>query len=234
MVKTMKPERKLNKILSAAGILLCALCVLLMNVLPASAAEESGSLTLRCVFSVEGGERVLPNDEYSLVKIADASITPSEVRYTTLTPFLSYDCNWKNQSATGMNEKAKALAAYCERNGYYTDTRTTDANGELTFDHLTVGLYLVARTKVDAVNEDFVTDPLLFFVPQNVNGEAAYQVVASLKFSYLSAEEDRKPSDPTLPQTGQLMWPIGPLATIGCLLILAGVAFRRKGDSGEE
>ena len=237
MAKTMKTERKLNRLLSAAGIFLVVLSVMLMSALSVPAAEESGSLKLRCVFSVEGGERVLPNDEYSLAKIADASVTGYSVTYATLPDFDNYDCDWQNITASKMNEKAKALAFYCEKNGYYTASAVTDQNGELKFEDLEIGLYLVARTKTDPSNEDFTTDPLLFFVPQNVNGETIYDIAATPKFSYLlqgDPDSPKTPSDSALPQTGQLMWPITVLAVLGCFLILGGSALLRKEGSDEK
>ena len=240
MAKTMRTERKLNKLLSAAGIFLVVLSIMLTSVISVPAAEASGSLTLRCVFSVEGGERVLKNDEYALAKIADASVTEAFVSYTTRAQFESYDCDWQNTAASKMNEKAKALAYYCEKNRCYTASAVTDQNGELTFDHLEIGLYLVARAKTDPANADFVTDPLLVFIPESVNGEAIYDIVATPKFSYSSPgdpgspDAPRTPSDGTLPQTGQLMWPVTLLAVLGCFLILAGSFLLRKEGSGEK
>ena len=113
---------------------------------------------------------MLPDDTYSLAKIADAVITDSSVTYTTLDRFRSYDCDWQQQAASKMNEKAKALAYYCENNGYYTDFAVTDAQGILKFVDLSAGLYLVARTKTAPSNGDFITDPLLVFIPQDIKG----------------------------------------------------------------
>ena len=237
MAQTMKTERKLNNLLSAAGIILVVIAMMLSCVLSASAAEERGSLTLRCVFSVEGGVRVLSGDEYSLVKIADASITESSVVYRTREQFSSYDCNWQKQAASKMNDKAKALAYYCEKNHLYTASAVTDNRGELIFDDLEVGLYLVARTQTASANRDFTTDPLLVFIPQSVNGEEIYEVVSTPKYSYSSpgsSDTPDPPSDGSLPQTGQLMWPVTLMAVLGCLLILSGSALLRKEGSGEK
>lgn len=237
MAKTMKTEKKLNNLLSAAGIFLVVISVLLSCVLSASAAEEHGSLTLHCVFSVEGGERALSDDEYSLAKIADAKITDSSVTYKTLAQFDDYDCDWMNQSSSKMNEKAKALAYFCEKNHYYTTSAVTNQNGELKFEDLSFGLYLVARTKTASENEDFITDPLLVFIPEEVNGKVIYDVVSTPKFSYSSPDvpdTPRTPSDGTLPQTGQLQWPVTLLAVLGCFLIIGGSALLRKEGSGEK
>ena len=237
MAKTMRTERKLNRLLSAAGIILVLISVLLSCVISVPAAENSGSITLRCVFSVEGGERILSEDEYSLTKIADARITETSVDFTTLKQFEDYDCDWMNQSASKMNEKAKALAYFCEKNHYYTASAVTDKNGELKFEDLKIGLYLVARTKTASKNQDFITDPLLVFIPEFINGERIFDVVATPKFSYSSPgvpDKPKTPSDSTLPQTGQLLWPVTVLAVLGCLLILGGSALLRKEGAHEK
>lgn len=237
MAKTMRTERKPNKLLSAAWIISVIVSVMLSCVLSVTAAEEHGSLTLRCVFSVEGGKRILSGDEYSLVKISDALITESSVSYRTLRQFEDYDCDWKVQPASIMNAKAKALAFFCEKEHLYTSTAVTDKNGELRFDELDLGLYLVARTRTDPANEDFITDPLLVFIPGIVNGEVIYDVVSTPKFSYSSQvipDDPKTSSDGSLPQTGQLMWPVTVLAVLGCFLILGGSLLLRKEDPGEK
>ena len=48
-----------------------------------------------------------------------------------------------------------------------------------------------------------------------------------------TAEPNPEPQDPTLPQTGVLWWPVPVLAFAGLLLILAGVALRRRRGSDE-
>ena len=67
-----------------------------------------------------------------------------------------------------------------------------------------------------------------------VNGTAAYQVVAEPKFSWDAkplkpAVPSLKP-DPSLPQTGQLNWPIPILIAMGLSLILLGGWLQRKSD----
>jgi hypothetical protein len=241
MALTMRTERKLNKLLSAAGIFLVVIGILLISAVTVPAAETNGSLTLRCVFPVGDGERILSKDEYSLVKIADAVVTDTSVTYTTRSDFKSYDCDWRRISASAMNAKAKSLAYYCKQNGLYTEARTTDKNGECFFGNLEIGLYLVARTKTDPENDDFTTDPLLFFLPQSVNGETIYEIVATPKFSYISAIDPidspggkTHSGDNTLPQTGQLLWPVTLLSVLGCLMILAGSFLLRKEGLGEK
>lgn len=240
MKNALKTERKLNRLLSAAGIFLAVLSIMLINALCVTAAETKGSLTLSCVFSIDGSSRILSDDEYSLAKIADASFTDSSVIYTTLEQFGAYDCDWQNTAASEMNEKAKALAYYCGNNHYYTVSAVTDRSGSLRFEGLKAGLYLVARTKTDPANEDLITDPLLVFIPETVNGSVIYDVVCTPKFSYFSQDDPIPPDVPDspsggdLPQTGQLMWPVTVLAVLGCFLILGGSALLREEGSDEK
>ena len=166
---------------------------------------------------------------------ADDSVT-----YRTLDIFRSYDCVWQDITASNMNEKAKALAYFCEKNGYYTASAVTDSRGELKFTDLEIGLYLVARTKTDPANRDFNTDPLLFFIPQDIGGRAQYDITATPKFSYTSSDDPDIPDtsdsghDGFLPQTGQLLWPVTLLSVLGCFLILGGSFLLRKEGKREE
>ena len=247
MTRTIKTERKLNKLLSAAGIILAALSALLLWAVPASAAEEKGSLTLRCVYRDQDIEFALSNDEFSLVKIADAHILDGSISYTTLECFKEYDCQWQSLPASGINQKAAALTAYCTKNDMFTDSKTTDKNGELKFLDLDSGLYLAVRTKINDANSAYSISPMLIFIPETVNGKVEYNVVSTPKIGYIninepkkgSRDDTKKPNDPEtpkttktpktswddiLPQTGQLLWPVVVLAVIGGFLILGGSA----------
>ena len=64
-------------------------------------------------------------------------------------------------------------------------------------------------------------------------------MTATPKFSYIGGDtpeptDGRTPPDDSLPQTGQLLWPVTLLSELGCLLILGGSALMRKEGSGEK
>lgn len=130
--------------------------------------------------------------------------------------------------------KRTAACPKAQKRKDFAATQQTDANGTVIFRDLTPGLYLVIRTKPAPENTAYTSDPFLVSIPTVVNGTAAYQVVAEPKFSW-----DAKPSkpavpslkpDPSLPQTGQLNWPIPILIAMGLSLILLGGWLQRKSD----
>lgn len=227
MNKTFQTVKKPNKCLYTAGMFLLVVFILMISPLTVSAKNEKCSLTLRCVYSVEGGKRVLSDDEYSMVKIADAELTEDAAVYSTLKAFRSFDCDWPNTAASELDDIAEELSHFCKENRLFTSSALTDTKGELTFNDLAPGLYLVSRTKTASSNEEFITDSLLVFIPEMINGEIIYDVVSTPKFSY-------DPPDEPLPQTGQLLWPVTVFSVLGAVLIICGIFLFRKEDKGEK
>ena len=130
--------------------------------------------------------------------------------------------------------KSSAACPKCAKTQDFSATQQTDANGTVIFRDLTPGLYLVIRTKPASENTAYTSDPFLVSIPTVVNGTSAYQVVAEPKFSWDSnpskpAVPSLKP-DSSLPQTGQLNWPIPILIAMGLSLILLGGWLQRKSD----
>lgn len=75
--------------------------------------------------------------------------------------------------------------------------------------------------------------------PMNESGHYVYEVNAEAKFQLHREPKPTtppKPSEPTLPQTGQLNWPIPVLVISGLCLFSAGwiLRFGRKKDSHEK
>ena len=115
---------------------------------------------------------------------------------------------------------------------FYTQIQTV-TEGKSQFKNLTTGLYLIVQ---DNAAEGFSKlDAFLVGVPMMVEGEYQYHVTAAVK-----SELERtptpvtppavKPSDPKLPQTGQLNWPVPLMASAGLGLFLLGwvLCFRKK------
>lgn len=124
-----------------------------------------------------------------------------------------------------------------------------------TFSNLSVGLYYVEMTDVQKGYETI--DPFLVTVPTaDANGNLTYDVVANTKAGNVAKKTNPNPTPPsettkkkteenptpsststttaskTLPQTGQLWWPVFVLAIAGAALVIAGVARRRSGKNG--
>ena len=135
-----------------------------------------------------------------------------------------------------------------------TPTGTTDADGDLTLRGLEPALYLVLRTGAAPGNERYHMDPLLVSVPLPEDGRLTYEVTITPKFAGEGPSETPEPPfaapsptpgaspaptatptpqppaapGPTLPQTGQLNWPIPLLLVAGAALFVLGLALRRK------
>lgn len=110
----------------------------------------------------------------------------------------------------------------------------------MTFPELPHGLYLVVQ--VEAAPGYEAVQPFLVTVPMLEDGHYVYDVNAYGKTALQKTKTDPSDTAPSgtvpagtipaggLPQTGQLNWPIPVLALTGCVLILIGLACRRKND----
>lgn len=139
----------------------------------------------------------------------------------------------------GSSELAEALAEYAAGNGLTGLTGQPDGNGAVVFKDLKPGLYLAVQTK--ASDGYYAVSPFLVSLPALEDGAYVYQVDATPKMEPLapapsdpespsdSGSHSGSGSDPeptvsagTLPQTGQLNWPVPVLAVSGLLLFAFG------------
>lgn len=137
-----------------------------------------------------------------------------------------YDCGIPLEPLDGST--AEALAGYAESHGISGEIQAVDAGASVSFSELEPGLYLL--TQPEAAPGFAPCKPFLVSVPMAEDGTYRYEVEASPKVSLTQLPtEPPAPTDPTLPQTGQLNWPIPVLAALGLLCLSAGVLLRRKG-----
>lgn len=131
-------------------------------------------------------------------------------------------------------ELAKNLAQYVQEQKISGVSKEIDANGTVTFEQLNVGLYLVVQDK--AGSGYFKTKPFLVSIPYMKDGVYQYEIDASPKVELFkddipvnSGKTPSKPSPSSLPQTGQLNWPIPILVITGLLLFSMGWMLRNQG-----
>lgn len=229
---------------------LCALC--------AAAAPLTGTLTLHCHYGSGADAVPLAGDTYALVAVADAETgDDGSLLYTTKPEFQAWDRDWAGLNASQWHDAALQLqAAVQDALPQGTPTGTTDANGDLTLRGLEPALYLVLRTGTAPGNERYHMDPLLVSVPLPEDGRLTWAVTITPKFAGegpgetpappaatpspapgaspaptaapTSAPQPTAAPGPTLPQTGQLNWPIPLLLVAGAALFMLGLALRRK------
>lgn len=231
---------KLHRFLAGIAMLL----MLPMLCLPVFAAGAMGTLNLKCSTHINGERYYFSGDEFSILKIADASVITengqASISYTTLPEYSEFDCDWGKLTAEEAHEKAKALEKLGTPAGGYNGTAVIDASGNASFAGLEEALYLVVRTKAALSNQAYSSEPFLVSIPLLWDGELQYVVSASPKYGWTPPVPD-KPSTPDtvdpevqvtptkpasnalkLPQTGQLNWPVPILLLAGGLLILIG------------
>lgn len=137
----------------------------------------------------------------------------------------------------GSAELAEAVAAFVEQEKISACATAENENGKAVFSDMELGLYLIVQTTKSDGYE--AMNAFLVSVPMNEDGCYVYEVNAEGKFQLTKEPTPTtpdKPKDPTLPQTGQLNWPVPLLAVLGMCLFAAGWALRfgRRKDSYAE
>lgn len=127
----------------------------------------------------------------------------------------------------GSASLAEDVAAFVEQQKLPAYAVAKNENGKAVFSDLELGLYLIVQTESSSGYEPL--KPFLISVPMNEDGHYVYEINAEGKFQLTQTPKPAtpdKPKDPTLPQTGQLNWPVPLLAILGLCLFAAGWALR--------
>ncbi len=218
-------------------ILLCTTC------LSAAAADttdidlgKKGSISLT-LYSDEAGETVT-DGALTLYEVAELTLTDGNMAYVRTAAFAGFTGELDVEDTS----LAKDLTAYVSSGGVTGTTRTIASDGSVSFSGLTLGLYLIVQTTQSTGY--YTIDPFLVTVPLAQDGVWVYDVDASPKVEVKpepapEPEPEQEPGptpeptptptpDKTLPQTGQLFWPIPILAGAGALFIVIGSIMRRR------
>lgn len=118
---------------------------------------------------------------FSIYKIGDL-IDESLIQYSPSSSFenLQSDLNHLSTASDCENTIKECLKIIEERQIHPTQTKKGQNNGNIKFDNLDLGLYLV---KQDKTLNDFRTKPVLISVPLNMDSTLIYDVVAIPKYS---------------------------------------------------
>ena len=111
--------------------------------------------------------------------------------------------------------------------------KETDANGQVSFEGLEVGMYLVMQAARGEGENKYYLSPFLITIPyRNADGTLSYDVKADSKPLGIYKEQVPPPPEPEphkrIPQTGQLWWPVAVLGAAGVLLLTAGFIRKMK------
>ncbi|MBE6573494.1 MAG: LPXTG cell wall anchor domain-containing protein [Ruminococcaceae bacterium] len=130
-------------------------------------------------------------------------------------------------------ESITDIVDYISQNEFEGIRKVIDDNGNASFSSLKAGVYLLTQEKVAVGYSEF--KPSLLYLPIiNDNGEYDYDVEVTAKTEPIgkdtndtSKSETTEPG-PTLPQTGQLKWPIPILIVCGLSLIIIGLVVAKS------
>lgn len=210
--------------------LLCALCVTAYaHEVPDLSQKGSVSITMS-----HYGELV-PGGTLTLFRVGEVYEEDGNYGFRLTGEFMDCDVSLDNIQSSALPE---ALAKYVEAHNLKGRTEIISADAVAYFDDLELGLYLVIQYEpADGYN---ATKPFVVSVPGQEDGHYIYDVDASPKVDPITAKPTEPPAttptDPTLPQTGQLNWPVPLLTVSGLVLFTAGwfLRFGRKKDNYEK
>lgn len=181
----------------------------------AYAGEQKGSLTLHTSLTMNNEEVILENDEYSLMLVAEEVYDEAEDCwiYVTISTFAEWECDWSLLDDSQSTQLAQEVEAYiAEEDITYNQVKITDMNGNVQFNDLQEGLYLVSRTNIDASNEAYYSEPFFVQMPLRVGEEVLYDYTVKVKFKEVSEDDTAEDGtsegeDPTTgDKSNRMMW----------------------------
>ncbi len=123
---------------------------------------------------------------------------------------------------------AQNYAEFVKRNSIDGVKKQVGAFGAAIFTDLSTGLYLVIQE--DSADGYTAASPFLISLPIRSEDGWLYEVDATPKMDFERAPTP--PSEPDIPQTGQLKWPIPVLAVLGIAVFTLGwvLCFKKRKD----
>ena len=229
----------------AKAVLALSMCLVLpLTAIPAAAAENetpdldrTGSLTITYTYYNENTgktETVSGGNSVGLFKVADAVID-NGYKFKVDERFASAgEIPATSEELDAVNlDLAEAMETIAMDYDFDIPSKETDANGQVSFDGLEVGVYLVMQDERGEGENRYFLSPFLITIPyKNPDGTLSYDVTADSKPLGIYKEQvpppPTPPTPPTIPQTGQLWWPVAALGAAGVLLLTFGLVRRMK------
>lgn len=203
--------------------------------------SRKGTITVEMAYdgkSITGGT-------LTLYRVGRVQEDDGNYRFVKTSDMKDFSGDYNN---IGSAKLAEDVAAFVSEHGISAYAAAENTEGKTVFTNMELGLYLLVQTEASDGYKPL--QPFLISVPMKEDGHYVYEVNAAGKFEPHPDNPDnpdnpnnpdnptdsQKPSEPLLPQTGQLNWPIPLLAALGLGLFAAGwlLYFRRKKNSDEK
>ena len=187
-----------------AAALLLVLCLLVTSALPALATSANIKLvdssgnpttgTIRVTLYDSANDKALSGGKLTLYRVAEVKRQNGNLSYEYCGDF--YGCGIALGDLTDSTLAAQ-LQEYLPQSAEGT-TKTIDADGNVTFCGLELGLYLIVQTEASKGYEPI--NPFLVSLPMAEDGKWNYAVDASPKVgAYAPTKPDTPPTPPTPP-----------------------------------
>lgn len=223
-----------NRIFSFLLVSLLLLSLLSFSAFAQEVPEQSDLGTITVTVPPEKGEI---SGSVILIRVADVTISGSACNFEYTQDFSGMDIPLDDLNS---QELVAALAVYAVEHD--VDLVIGELEDNCVVFGAEAGLYLVAHTDYRTSEITFV--PFLVSLPTIQDGEFSYDVIARPKTGPAPEEPTEpapeEPTEPsptvppseTLPQTGQMNWPVPLLAVAGLILFTAGwlLRFRERED----
>lgn len=190
---------RFNRWIRAAAFAGAAFLAAGMPGMQASAAGESGSITIYLHGSA-GQAQDIPLSGAE-VKLYFAAEQTADGQWTASETFADAGFGLEDLSAASLEENAQRLYAYVQDHGFKGDAAVTDDSGRAVWDALETGMYLVCPPEEisyesRAESGVFLAEPYLVTVPLDVDGEPVYSVESAPKTEWIPDEGPGGPEEP--------------------------------------
>lgn len=218
----MKYENRIAALLLAV-LLLCAL-PLTANAHEMPDQSRKGTITVEMKYDGEA----ITGGTLTAYRVGQIQENDGNFSFAKTSDMETFSGDYTDISSVKLAEDA---AAFVREQDIRTYATAGNIEGKASFSNLELGLYLIIQTEPSDGYEPL--KPFLVSVPMNEDGHYRYEVTAEGKMQLYQEPKPTtpsKPSEPTLPQTGQLNWPIPVLTVLGLMLFLTGwvLCFGRK------
>lgn len=202
------------------GILILTLALVLSCLSVTAFAHEVPDLTKNgtITLTVTYDEKELNGGELQLYRVGDIQEVNGDFSFVLTEAFGGADVS---KEALDDDEYAANLAKKLPETA---DATAKIENGKAVFSNVTPGLYLVYQKTATPGYK--AMNPFLISMPNYVDGKYVTDITAEPKVGL----ETTPPvvTQPTLPQTGQLNWPIPTLSVLGLALVAAGIILKNR------
>ena len=202
-------------------IVLMVLVVLASSVLAVAAHEvpdltKKGSITI----VIDDDDKAVPGGSLLVYKVGQIHEDDGNYDFELTKDFVASKLSLKDIESRTL---AKDLETYVKEKGIKGTGIKIDKAGKAKLEDMELGLYLIMQD--EPAPGYYPVNSFLIALPTMEDGEYQYDVDGSPKVSPIAPvpttePDEPKPTDPQLPQTGAMNWPI-PLLCAGSIALIA-------------